>query len=129
MDDGLLDFCLGVYRFDCLGKSCQAAHACNQDILYPTFFLSVQDGQPELCTFILSHVHAQNVFPAIHADSYGNIDSLLYNASSVADMIMDRIQKHNGIDIIQGSLQNDRHHITHDCIHIGTVFDLYIILF
>lgn len=50
----------------------------------------------------MSHVNAQNVFPAIHPSTYGDIDNLLYNVSCVADMVMDCIQTHNGIDIIQG---------------------------
>lgn len=69
-DNVQLDFCLGVYCFDCLGGTRQTVYTCNQDIIYPTVLQIIKYGRPEPCTFILSPTY---IFRTYFLPSYQSL--------------------------------------------------------
>ena len=97
MDDALLDLGLGKYCFNCLWKTGQSIHTRNQYIFYTPVFQAIQDGEPELGTFILTNIHSEDILTSFHIDPNRNVNSTFYNPPLITGMEMDRIHKYNSI--------------------------------
>lgn len=104
VNNALLDFSFWKSRLNCLCKSGQAIYTCNQDISDCTVFLTVHNGQPELCNFILPDIHPKNIFMSTHIYANVDIDSFFYDSAFAFDMKVDGIHKNYSIDIFQGAL-------------------------
>lgn len=63
----------------------------------------LQNGQPELCALVVTYIHAKHIFPVIHVNSNGNIDSAFYNTAFMSHMIVDGIHKNNRVNVFQRS--------------------------
>ncbi len=75
-----------------------------KNILYTPVFQAIEDGCPELGTFVFTNPHSQNIFLAIQIDSNGNVHCFFHNLPFAADMIVDGIQKDYGVDGLQPPL-------------------------
>ena len=76
----------------------------SETIPYAPVFQAVEYSRPELGALIFSNPHAQDIFPAIQIDANGNIYCFLHDLPFTADMVVDGIQKHNGVDGLQRPL-------------------------
>ena len=104
MDDAVLDLGLGEGGVDGRVKPRQIVGAGDENILYAPIFQAIEYGRPELGTLVFANPHPQDVFPAIQVDANGDVHGFLHNLSFAADMVVDGIQKHNGVDGLQRSL-------------------------
>ena len=103
MNDALLYLCLWKYSFDCLWKSCQSIHTCDQNIFNATIFQPIDDRKPKFSTFIITHIHSKDFFFTIHVDPKSDINSTFYNSAFTSHMIVDCIHINNCIDFFQRS--------------------------
>ena len=104
MDYAVLDISLWKYRFYSLRESCQIICAGDKDILNTSVAQTVKNTCPELCAFIFTDPHTENVLPAVHINAYGYIYSLLDDLSLAADVVVDSIKKYDCIDAFKRSL-------------------------
>ena len=104
MDDTVLYFSLGEHRMDSSIKSGQIVCTGDENVLYAPVFQAVEYSRPELGALIFSNPHAQDIFSAIQIDANGNIYCFLHDLPFTADMVVDGIQKHNGVDGLQRPL-------------------------
>ena len=104
MDDTVLNLCLGKHRFNRSGKSGQIVRTGDENILNAPVSQAVEHRCPELGALIFADPHTQNVLLAVQIDANGNIDSLLYDLSLAAHMVVDRIQKDHCVYAFQRPL-------------------------
>ncbi len=86
---------------DCLADPGQAVSADDQDIFYPAVSEAVQYREPVFCAFIFSDLNRQNFFLPVTVDTEDDVGGKFSDNSVIPYRIMDRINKKDGIDIIQ----------------------------
>ena len=104
MDDAVLDLSLGKGGMDGRVKSSQIVCTGDENILYASVFQAVENGSPEFGTLIFAYPHPQDVLSAIQIDPNGNVYCFLHDLPFTADMVVDGIQKHDGVDGLQRPL-------------------------
>ena len=65
---------------------------------------TVQNAYPELCAFIFTNPHTENILPAVHINAYRYIYSLFDDLSFTAYMVVDSVEKYDCIDAFKRSL-------------------------
>ena len=63
-----------------------------KNILYTPVFQAIEDGCPELGTFVFTNPHSQNIFLAIQIDSNGNVHCFFHNLPFAVDMNPERLR-------------------------------------
>ncbi len=53
---------------------------------------------------VFSDPHTQNVLPAVQVNANSDVYRLLHDLALAADMVVDRVQKHYGVDPLQRPL-------------------------
>ena len=76
----------------------------DENILHALVPQAVEHDRPDLGALVFVGPHAQNVFPPVQINAYGDIDRLLYDLPLAADMVVDGIQKDHRIDGFQRPL-------------------------
>lgn len=104
MDDAVLDFRLGKYRFNCRRESSQIVRTGDENILHATVFEPIEYSSPEFGALVFTDPHAQNIFLSVQINADGNVNSFLHDLAFAANMIVDRVQKHHRVDGLQWSL-------------------------
>lgn len=95
---------MGIYRSDGITESGQIVCTGNKDILYTTVSQAVEHSRPVPGAFVFTNPHTQYILLAIQIDPNSDIYSLLNDPSFAAHMVVDGIQKNNGVDTFQQSL-------------------------
>ncbi|OPZ20755.1 MAG: hypothetical protein BWZ04_01559 [Firmicutes bacterium ADurb.BinA205] len=104
MDDAVLDISFRKYSFYSLREACQIICAGDKDILNTSVAQTVQNACPELCAFIFTDPHTENVLPAVHINAYRYIYSLFDDLSFTAYMVVDSVEKYDCIDAFKRSM-------------------------
>ena len=66
MNDALLYLCLWKYSFDCLWKSCQSIHTCDQNIFKPTIFSPLMiESQNLACAIYHPYIPRTSFLPSM----------------------------------------------------------------
>lgn len=104
MNDTVLNIGLREYRLDRLRKAGQIVSAGDQYILYAAVTKAVENVCPELRALILADPHSKNIFSTAGINAECNVDRLLYGLTFTADMVVDRIKKHDCIHAFQRTL-------------------------
>lgn len=104
MDDAVLDFRLGKYRFNCRRESSQIVRTGDENILHATVFEPIEYSSPEFGALVFADSHAQNIFLSVQINADGNVNSFLHDLAFAANRIVDRVQKHHRVDGLQWSL-------------------------
>ena len=85
-------------------KSRQVVRTGDEYVLYAPVLQTVEHRCPEFGALIFPDPHAQNVFPAVQVNAYGDVYRLLHDLTLAADMVVDRVQKYYGVDALQRPL-------------------------
>ena len=85
-------------------KSRQVVRTGDEYVLYTPVLQTIERSCPEVGAFIFPDPHAQNVFPAVQINAYGDVHRLLHDLTLAADMVVDGIQKYYGVDALQRPL-------------------------
>lgn len=104
VDDAVLDFSLGEGGVDSCVKSRQTVGTGDENILYTPVFQAVEYRCSAFGALIFIDPHAQNIFSPILVDANGDIDRFLHDLPLVADMVVDGVQKHHGVNGLQRPL-------------------------
>lgn len=104
MNHAVLNLRFWEHCMDGCIETSQIVCTCDKNILCAPIPQTIQYGRPELCAFILTAPHPQNIFAAVQIKADGNVHCFLYDLPFAADMVVDRIQKNYGIDRFQRPL-------------------------
>ncbi len=80
-------------------KSRQTVGTGDENILYTPVFQAVEYRCSAFGALIFIDPHAQNIFSPILVDANGDIDRFLHDLPLVADMVVDGVQKHHGVNV------------------------------
>ena len=85
-------------------KSRQVVRAGDENVLYATVLQTIEYSRPEFGALVFSDPHTQNVLPAVQVNANSDVYRLLHDLALAADMVVDRVQKHYGVDPLQRPL-------------------------
>src|SRR5512136_1983301 len=101
VDDTELNLGFRKNRLDCLGKTLEAVHAGDEDILHAPVFQLGYHLKPELRAFVLGGPHAKDLLDTVHGYADGKVDGFVNDLAVVPYFHPDGVQIHDGVDIVQ----------------------------
>ena len=104
MEDAVLDLGLREAGVNGRIKSRQVVRAGDENVLYATVLQTIEYSRPEFGALVFSDPHTQNVLPAVQVNANSDVYRLLHDLALAADMVVDRVQKHYGVDPLQRPL-------------------------
>lgn len=104
VDDAVLDFGVGVDRFDGFGEAFEAVHAGDQDIFDASVVEVSEHAQPMMSAFLVREIEAEQLFPAFDVQVQKGVDGLADIAAIFFDFVVNGVKLDDRVNGLQVAL-------------------------